>query len=102
MGFVGANKRFLWVGVGAPGSVHDSTLLQSLLIFTDIESGQVLPNNVLRLPGYNEIPLGVVGDSAFPAGPYPDTTKNQKEVYFKILSTARVVSEHAYGMLKSR
>ena len=48
MGFVGANKRFLWAGVGAPGSVHDSTLLQSSPIFTDIESGQVLPDNVLR------------------------------------------------------
>lgn len=48
MGFVGANKRFLWADVGAPGSVHDSTLLQSSPIFTDIESGQVLPDNVLR------------------------------------------------------
>ena len=108
MGFVGANKRFLWAGVGAPGSVHDSTLLQSSPIFTDIESGRVLPNNVLRLPGHGEIPLRVVGDSAFPARPwllkaYPDTTKNQKEVYFnKKLRAARVVSEHAYGMLKGR
>ena len=48
MGFVGANKRFLGAGVGAPGSVHDSNLLQSSPIFTDIESGQVLPDNVLR------------------------------------------------------
>ncbi|KAK2547249.1 hypothetical protein P5673_032879 [Acropora cervicornis] len=52
MGFVGANKRFLWADVGAPGSVHDSTLSQSSPIFTDIESGRVLPNNVLRLPGH--------------------------------------------------
>ena len=29
MGLIGANKRFLWAGVGAPGSMHDSTLLQS-------------------------------------------------------------------------
>ena len=29
MCFIEANKRFLWAGVGAPGSVHDSTLLQS-------------------------------------------------------------------------
>ena len=49
-----------------------------------------------------------MGDSAFPAPPwllkaYPDTTKNQKEVYFnKTLRAARVVSEHAYGMLKGR
>jgi len=49
-----------------------------------------------------------VGDSAFPARQwllkaYPDTTKKQKEVYFnKKIRTARVVSEHAYGMLKGR
>ena len=39
MGFVGANKRFLWAGVCGHGSVHNSTLLQSSPIFTDIESG---------------------------------------------------------------
>lgn len=108
MGFVGANKRFLWAGVGAPGSVHDSTLLQSSPIFTDIVSGLVLPSDILRLPGHGEIPLGVVGASAFPARlwllkAYPDTTKNQKEVYFnKKLRAAKVVLEHAYGMLKGR
>ena len=82
MGFVEANKRFLWADVGVPGSVHDSALLQSSPIFTDIESGRVLPYNVLRLPGHGEIPLGVVADSAFPARPwllkaYPDTTKKK-------------------------
>ena len=108
MGLIAANKRFLWAGVGAPGSVHDSTLLQSAPIFHQIESGHVLPHNVLTLPGHGEIPLVMVGDSAFPARPwllkaYPDTTKNQKERYFnKKLRSARVVSEHAYGMLKGR
>ena len=42
MGLVGANKRFLCAGVGAPGSVHDSTLFQSSSIFNEIESGNVL------------------------------------------------------------
>ena len=107
MGFVGANKRFLWAGVGAPGSVHLSTLLQSSPIFTDIESGQVLPNNVLRLPGHGEIPLGVAGDSAFPARPwllkaYPDTTKKQKEVYFnKKLRAARACLWHVEGQMET-
>ena len=49
-GLITANKRFLWTGVGAPGSVHDSTLLQSSTIFYEIESGHVLPHNVLILP----------------------------------------------------
>ena len=97
MGLIAANKRFLWARVGAPGSVHDSTLLQSAPIFHQIESGHVLPHNVLTLPGHGEIPLVMVGDR------YPDTTKNQKERYFnRKLRSARVVSEHAYGVLKGR
>lgn len=108
MGLIGANKRFLWAGVGAPGSVHDSTLLQSSPLFSEIERGHVIPNNVLCLPRYGEIPLAVIGDSAFPARPwlikaYPDATKSNKEIYFnKKLRAARVVSEHAYGILKGR
>lgn len=108
MGLIGANKRFLWAGVGASGSVHDSTLLQSSPLFSEIERGRVIPNNVLCLPRYGEIPLAVIGDSAFPARPwlikaYPDATKSNKEIYFnKKLRAARVVSEHAYGMLKGR
>ena len=49
-GLIAANKRFLWAGVGAPGSVNDSTLLHSSPIFHEIESGHVLPHNVLTLP----------------------------------------------------
>lgn len=59
MGLVAANNGFLWAGVGAPGSVHDSTLLQSSPIFHEIESGHVIPHNVLSLPGFGEIPLGM-------------------------------------------
>ena len=33
MGLMGHNKRFLWAGVGAPGSTHDYTLLQSCPVF---------------------------------------------------------------------
>ena len=108
MGFTGANKRFLWAGVGAPGSVHDSTLLQSSDIFRSIESGHCLPNQLLRLPGYGEIPLTTVGDSAFPPRAwllkaYPDTTRCPKQKKFNDkLRSARVVSEHAYGMLEGR
>ena len=33
MGFIASNKRFIWVAVGAPGSVHDSRLLKSCDLF---------------------------------------------------------------------
>ena len=39
-GLIAAHKIFLWAGVSAPGSVYDSTLLQSSSIFHEIESGQ--------------------------------------------------------------
>ena len=64
-GLIAANKRFLWAGVGAPGSVHDSTLLQSSPIFHDLESGHVLPHNVLTFSGYEQILLGMVGTVPF-------------------------------------
>ena len=69
-GLIAANKRFLWAGVGAPGSVHDSTLLQSSPIFHEIDSGHVLPHNVLTLSGYEQIPLEMVGYSSFPSRPW--------------------------------
>lgn len=57
MGFIASNKRFLWAGVGAPGSMHDSTLLQSTDIFNAIETVHCIPNQVLELHGYGQILL---------------------------------------------
>lgn len=108
MALIASNKRFLWAGVGAPGSIHDSTLLQSSDIFSSIEAGHCLPNQVLNLPGYGEIPFATVCDAAFPPRSwllkaFPHSTKDAKENNFNAkLKSARVVSEHAYGMLKGR
>lgn len=108
MALIASNKRFLWAGVGAPGSIHDSTLLQSSDIFSSIEAGHCLPNQVLNLPGYGEIPFATVGDAAFPPRSwllkaFPYSTKDAKEKNFNAkLRFARVVSEHAIGMLKGR
>ena len=61
MGFIASNKRFLWAGVGVPGSVYDSTLLQASDIFNSIESGLCLPNQILNIPEYGEIPFITIG-----------------------------------------
>ena len=90
--------------MGAPGSVHDSTLLQSSDIFHAMESGHCLPNQVLKLSGHGEIPVATVGDSAFlPRAwllkAHLDTTKSPKQKHFnKKLRSARVVLKHACGM----
>ena len=106
MGFIGQNKRFMWAAVGAAGSTLDSRLLKNCNIYSDINNGLVFPNNSLSLSSYGEIPIATVGDSAFPSSPwllkpYNEGTRVPKQRYFnKRLCSARVVSEHAYGMLK--
>ena len=67
MGLIASNKRFLWAGVGAPGSMHDLTLFQSTDIFNAIETGHCIPHQVLELLGYGQIPFTTVGDAAFPS-----------------------------------
>ena len=108
MGFIGFNKRFMWAAIGAPGSTHDSRLLKNSQIYSQIENGDIFPNQSLNLSPYGEIPLTTVGDSAFPSRPwllkpYQEGTRVLVERHFIMrLSSARVVSEHAFGMLKGR
>ena len=108
MGFIGHNKRFMWAAVGAPGSTRDSRLLRSCGIYSEIEAGHVLPHRSLNLHPSVEIPFTIVGNSAFPnhswlLKPYKEGTKMPKQRYFnRRLCSARVASEHAYGMLKGR
>ena len=98
MGFIGYNKRFMWAAVGAPGSIHNSTLKKLSNLF---------PNQCFNLSPYREIPL-TIGDSAFPSRPwllkpYQEGTGVLVEKHFNTrLSSARVVTEHVYGMLKGR
>lgn len=87
MGLIASNKRFFWAGVGAPGSMHDSTLLQSTDIFNAIETSHCIPHQVLELPGYGQIPFTTVGDAAFPScswliKAFSDSTKDAKEKNF--------------------
>ena len=108
MGFIGSNKRFLWAAVGAPGSTHDSRLLKSCSLYNEIQNKQVFPNATVDLEEHGEIPYNTVGDSAFQkqpwlTKPYSQNTEDAKKVYFNNrLCSARVVSEHMYGMLKGR
>ena len=65
MAFIGYNKHFMWSAVGAPGSTHDSRLLQSCHIYHKIADGHVLPSMSLNLRPYGKITFTTVGDSAF-------------------------------------
>ncbi len=98
----------MWAAVGALGSTHDSRLLRNCQIYTQIENGDIFPNQNLNLSPYGEIPITTVGDSAFPSHPwllkpYQQGTRVLVERHFnRKLSSARVVSEDAFGMLKGR
>ena len=108
LGFTASNKRFLWAAVGAPGSTHDSRLLKSCDLFADIQQGRIFPSSVLRTREYGDTLFTTVGDSAFPRytwlmKPYSESTRDPRKRYLKKrLWSARIVSEHAYDMLKGR
>ena len=57
LGLIGYNKRFLYAAVGAPGSTHDARLLKESSIYSDIINGNVIPERVVQLGDFGEIPL---------------------------------------------
>ena len=65
LGLVGFNKRFLYAAVGAPVSNHDARLLKESSIYVAMLDGDIMPNKVIRLGDFGEIPLVTIGDSAF-------------------------------------
>ena len=105
---IGYNKRFLYAAVGAPGSTHDARLLKEPSIYSDIINGNVIPDRVVQLGDFGEIPLVTIGDSAFPQFAWlikaynENTRDNQKKYFNKRLCGARVVTENAYDILKGR
>ena len=54
-GFIGYNKRFMFAAVGAPGSTHDSRLLQNCDVYSEIQEGNILPTSSLNLHPHGEI-----------------------------------------------
>ena len=57
LGLINYNNRFLYAAVGAPGSTHDARLLKESSIYSDIINGNVIPERVVQLGDFGEIPL---------------------------------------------
>ena len=66
LGLINYNKRFVYAAVGAPGSTHDTRLLKESSVYSDIINGNVIPDRVVQLGDFGEIPLVTIGDSVFP------------------------------------
>ena len=107
MALVDAKYRFIWASVGTPGNTHDSTLVQSTELWSRIVEGKVIPNMVQEVEGI-EIPPLILGDGAFPLRtwimkPHGDAVLPDDKRYFNFRhSRARLVTEGAFGRLKSR
>ena len=76
--------------------------------FSRYQNGDILAAGPMYLIGADEIQPYLLGDSAYPLSPwlqkpYPEGTRDPGEIRFnKELSSARVVVECAFGILKSR
>ena len=51
--------------VGAPGSTHDSRMLRTTSLYEKIISGNI-PDKGIVLGDFRNIPLVIIGDTAFP------------------------------------
>ena len=107
MAIVDATARFMWVSVGFPGNSHDSIIFQSTQLWSDITEKKVIPEISQNIDGTDIYPM-ILGDSAFPfriwlMKPYSNAVLSAEQHYFNYrLSRARMVSERAFGQLKSR
>lgn len=106
MALVEAKYHFIWVSVGAPGNTHDSTLIRSTKQ-SQIVDGEILPNLAQEVESV-EIPTLILGDGTFLLRswimkPRGDAVLPEDKRYFNFgHSRARLVTEGAFGRLKSR
>ena len=97
---VDADKKFLNVFCGEPGSLHDSRVLRRSELYRTAESNyhEMFPNNSFLL-----------GDSAYfpttwlvpPFKDYGNLSEAQRK-FNKVHSKARIVIENGFGLLKTR
>ena len=101
LGLVWCNKKFLYCGVGAPGSAHDSRMLRSTSLYEKIISGSIIPDKRITLGDFGNIPLVTIGDAAFSKHAwllkgYSEDIRDPKQRHFNTeLCRARVVTENA-------
>ena len=105
---VGGNLLFLDTAIGYPGSMHDARVLRSTELFRKAESGEILNEPVVAVNGAQRRPL-LLGDGAYPrlpwlTKPFPNNVNlnDVQRSFNRRLSSARVVVERAFGVLKGR
>ena len=104
-GLVDHRYCFTDVYTGWPGSVHDARVFSQSSLYRKGTSGTLYPNWTVSIAG-EDIPIVILGDSLLNwlMKPFPHKgalSQGQKKYNYH-LSTARVVSENAFGRLKGR
>lgn len=105
---VDSRGKFIDVTIGWPGKVHDARVLVNSTFYQSGMTGQLLPDWKRTIEG-EEIPLMILGDSAYPLlswlmKPYSDTgalTPQQRHFNYR-QSRAHMVVENAFRRLKGR
>ena len=108
-GVADAQGRFIHVSTGYAGSIHDARVLRMSSLVNEVEDGRILLSLVTQVRTGEEIRPLLVADPAYKRTnwcmkPYPETrfiTPSQRD-FNKALSSARVVIEQAFGLLKGR
>lgn len=107
-GVADSEKKFLHVSTGYAGSIHDARVLRMSSLYTAVENNTILKAPLKRIGGRAVKPL-LVADPAYKLTtwsmkPYPQArgiTVRQNN-FNRSLSSARVVVEQAFGLLKGR
>lgn len=105
-GVAGANGKFLHVSTGYAGSIHDARVLRMSSLVPVIENSDILHSPTRQRTQVKPL---IVADPAYKLTtwsmkPFPQTralTDSQRD-FDKSLSSARVVVEQAFGLLKGR
>ena len=99
---------FLDLATGFPGSLHDSSQLRHRLLPVKANDKEILAEPEKLIENLTVHPL-ILGDGGYPLTswlvcPYnfTQTLIPQQKIFNKLLSSARVTVERAFGVLKAR
>ncbi|CAM4652467.1 unnamed protein product [Caretta caretta] len=98
--------RFTRINVGWPGKVHDTRIFRNSGLFEQLQEGTYFPDQKITF-GDVEMPIVILGDSAFPLipwvmKPYTGSLDSSQELFNYRLNKCRMVVVCAFGHLKAR
>ena len=104
---VGANFMFLHIGTGTPGRLHDARILRLSSLYTSSEREEILKTPSKIIDGFSVRPL-LISNTAYlkiqeqvKCFSFTLNLTECEKLFNKHLSSARVIVEQVFGVLKS-